>query len=322
MPLVSIVAPCFQEAGNIREFTARVQHIMDGQSQVAYELVFIDNFSTDGTRDILRELAAKDTRIKVILNARNFGHVRSGYHALLASRGDCAIVLATDLQDPPELIPQFLSAWTHGARIVLGVKTSSEEASVLYALRSGYYRLLGRIADVQVVPHATGFGLYDQQVIEALRQIDDPYPYFRGLLAEIGYPPTLISFHQPIRTGGRTSQSFWTLYDLALTGIVSHSKIPLRLAVLAGVACALLSLFTGLAYLAYKLLYWDEFSLGIAPIVIGVFFLSAVQLAFIGVLGEYLGAVWTHVRHHPHVFEEERLNFSASPGSTHHTERT
>ena len=322
MPLVSIVAPCFQEAGNIREFTSRVQHIMDGQPLVAYEIIFIDNYSTDGTRDILRELAAKEPRIKVILNARNFGHVRSGYHALLTSRGDCTIGLATDLQDPPELIPQFLAAWEAGARIVLGVKTTSDESPVLRAMRTGYYRLLERIADVRVVPHATGFGLYDRRVIEALRQIDDPYPYFRGLLADIGYSPTLITFHQPQRAGGRSSQGFWTLYDLALTGIVSHSKIPLRLAVIAGVACALLSLCTGLAYLAYKLLYWDEFSLGIAPVVIGVFFLSAVQLAFIGVLGEYLGAVWTHVRHHPHVFEEERLNFSASPGSPHHTERT
>jgi glycosyltransferase involved in cell wall biosynthesis len=306
---ITIVTPCYQEAGNIREMAHAVREVMATRPGYAYEHLFIDNGSTDGTRDLLRQLAADDDRVRVILNARNFGQVRSGYHALLQSRGEAVICLVCDFQDPPELITTFLDQWERGAKLVLGVKTEADESRFMYGFRSAYYRWLARIADVKVVQHATGFGLYDRQVIEDLRRIDDPYPFFRGLLAEIGYSPVLIPYRQPARRAGTTSQTFWTLYDVALLGVVSHSRLPLRLAVIVGVVCALLSLLTGFSYLVYKLAFWNQFSVGIAPALIGIFFLSAVQLIFIGLVGEYLGAVWTHVRKHPHVFEEERINF-------------
>jgi polyisoprenyl-phosphate glycosyltransferase len=306
--LVTIVTPCYQEAGNVREMARAVRETMAKCEGYEYEHLFIDNGSNDGTRDILRSLALADERIKVILNARNFGQVRSGYHALLQSRGDAVICLASDFQDPPELIPTFLKHWDQGTKIVLGVKVEAEESRLFYGIRSQYYKWLGRIADVNVVQHATGFGLYDQSVVEDLRRIDDPYPFFRGLLAEIGYPPVLVPYKQPLRRAGVTSQNFWTLYDMALLGIVSHSRLPLRLAVIIGVIAAGLSMMTGLGYLVYKLVFWNDFSVGIAPALIGIFFLAAVQLVFIGLVGEYLGAVWTHVRKHPHVFEQERIN--------------
>lgn len=309
MKRVSIVTPCYQESGNVANLAQRIREIMSELPEYEYEHVFIDNGSTDGTREILRELAKEDQRVKVILNTRNFGPNRSGYHAFLQASGDAVVVLASDFQDPPELIPEFLSHWSRGSKLVLGVKTSSKESPVVYALRSAYYGVLASVAEARVVPHATGFGLYDRTIVEALRRFDDPYPFFRGLLAEIGTRPVLIPFTQPKRAHGQSSQSFWALYDIALLGIVNHSKLPLRMAVVAGAICALLSTITGAGYLLYKLLFWDSFSVGIAPALIGIFFLSAVQLVFIGILGEYLGAVWTHVRKHPHVFEEERLNF-------------
>jgi polyisoprenyl-phosphate glycosyltransferase len=306
---ITIVTPCFQEVGNVREMAKAIREVMAGRIDYVYEHLFIDNGSTDGTRELLREIAADDDRIRVILNARNFGQVRSGYHALLQSRGEAVICLVCDFQDPPELITTFLDHWERGAKLVLGVKTEADESRFMYGFRSVYYRWLARIADVKVVQHATGFGLYDRKVIEDLRRIDDPYPFLRGLLAEIGYAPVLIPYRQPLRRVGTTSQTFWTLYDMALLGVVSHSRLPLRLAVLVGVLCAVLSLITGFGYLLYKLAFWDQFSVGIAPALIGIFFLAAVQLIFIGLVGEYLGAVWTHVRKHPHVFEEERINF-------------
>lgn len=306
---ISVVTPCYQEEANVRQMADAVRGIMAGYSDYDYEHIFIDNGSLDRSASILRQLASEDERIKVILNARNFGQVRSGYYAILQSSGDAVIALACDFQDPPELIPRFITAWEQGARIVLGVKESASESSLFFGIRSRYYALLERIADVQVVKHATGFGLYDRSVVEALRRIDDPYPYFRGLLAEIGHTPVQISYHQPLRTRGITSQNFWTLYDMALLGIVQHSKAPLRLATILGFLTAIFSLLVGLGYLAYKLLFWDQFSVGVAPMLIGIFFISSVQLVFIGLVGEYLGAVWTHVRKHPHVFERERINF-------------
>ncbi len=287
----------------------RERAIFAARPQYRYEHIFIDNGSKDGTARILRQLAAADPNVKVILNTRNFGHVRSGYYALLQARGDAVIALACDFQDPPELIPQFLERWEAGSKVVLGVKESAEESGLFYAIRDRYYRVLARIADIELVRQSTGFGCFDQTVIASLRRIDDPYPYFRGLIAEIGHEPSIVTYRQPARKRGISSQNFYTLYDLAFLGIVNHSKVPLRLATMSGFALAAISLLVALGYLMAKLLFWNQFSLGIAPILIGFFFLTSVQLFFIGIVGEYIGSIYTQVRHHPHVFEKERINF-------------
>jgi glycosyltransferase involved in cell wall biosynthesis len=307
--LVSVVTPCYNEEGNAAELYAAVRAVFAERPQYRYEHVFIDNASRDGTGHVLRALAAADPNVKVIFNARNFGHIRSPYHALMQARGDVVIGMACDFQDPPELIPTFLRHWEEGYKVALGVKESAEEHGLFYAVRTRYYRTLARIAAVELVPQATGFGLYDRVVIEALRRIDDPYPYFRGLLAEIGFPIARVPFRQPPRQRGVTSQNFYTLYDIAFLGIVSHSKVPLRLATMLGFALGLISFVVGLIYLGYKLMFWNRFSVGIAPIVIGFFLFSSVQLFFVGILGEYIGSIWTHVRKHPHVIEKERVNF-------------
>ena len=309
MRLISVMTPCFNEEGNVREMYDAVKAIFANLPQYRYEHIFIDNGSKDRTAIILRELAAQDTSVKVILNTRNFGHVRSGYYALLQAHGDAVIALACDFQDPPDLIPEFLQRWEAGSKVVLGVKESADESGLFYAIRDRYYRMLARIADIELVRQSTGFGCYDQAVIEALRKIDDPYPYFRGLIAEIGYEPSLVPFRQPARKRGISSQNFYTLYDLAFLGIVNHSKVPLRMATMTGFALAIVSLLVALGYLAAKLLFWNQFSLGIAPILIGFFFLTSVQLFFIGIVGEYIGSIYTQVRHHPHVFEKDRINF-------------
>lgn len=308
-PLVTVVTPCYNEEGNAREMYEVIRAIFAELPQYRYEHLFIDNASKDGTARILRELAGTDPNVKVILNARNFGHVRSGYYALLQARGEAVVALACDFQDPPDLIPEFLRRWSAGSKVVLGVKESSDEHGLFYALRGRYYRTLARMADVELVNHATGFGCFDQSVIEALRRIDDPYPYFRGLIAEIGHEPSIVPFRQPARQRGISSQNFYTLYDLAFLGIVNHSKVPLRMATMTGFALGVLSLLVALGYLIAKLLFWQRFTLGIAPILIGFFFLTSVQLLFIGILGEYIGSIYTQVRHHPHVFERERLNW-------------
>jgi len=309
MRLISVMTPCFNEEGNVREMYEAVKAVFAGLPQYRYEHIFIDNGSKDRTAVILRELAGADRNVKVILNTRNFGHVRSGYYAMLQAYGDAVIALACDFQDPPELIPEFLKRWEAGSKVVLGVKESADESGLFYALRDRYYRMLARIADIELVRQSTGFGCYDQSVIESLRKIDDPYPYFRGLIAEIGYEPSLVAFRQPVRKRGISSQNFYTLYDLAFLGVVNHSKVPLRMATMSGFTLAILSLLAAFGYLAAKLLFWNQFSLGIAPILIGFFFLTAVQLFFIGIVGEYIGAIYTQVRHHPHVFEKDRINF-------------
>lgn len=312
--LITIVTPCFNEEGNVEKLHEAVQREFQSLPQYEYRHLFIDNASSDGTRAILRRLASQDPHVQVILNARNFGQIRSGYHAILEAEGDAVIGLACDFQDPPELIPQFLQKWEEGYKIALGVKAAADEPSVFYALRSRYYALLGSIADIQLVPQATGFGLYDRSVIEHIRRIGDPYPYFRGLLAEIGFEVARIPYRQPQRKRGVTSQNFFSLYDIAFLGIISHSKVPLRLATMAGFALAALSMFVAFGYLVAKLLFWNSFQLGIAPILIGFFFLSSIQLLFVGIVGEYIGAIYTQVRNHPPVFEQERLGFGVSAG--------
>jgi glycosyltransferase involved in cell wall biosynthesis len=243
------------------------------------------------------------------LNVRNFGHIRSGYHGLLQARGDAVIAMASDLQDPPEMISQFVAQWENGYKLALAVKTESEETPLLFLVRRTYYELITRLSHVRLLKNATGFGLYDQEVIEQFRKLDDPYPYVRGIISDFGYPVAEIPFVQPTRKRGFTKNNFYTLYDMAMLGITSFSKVPLRLATMLGFAMSLLSLVFAFCYLIYKLLFWSSFPVGQAPIVIGLFLFSSVQLFFIGILGEYIGAIHTQVLHRPLVIEKERINF-------------
>jgi len=306
---LSIVSGCFNEAGNVEELVARVAKVMSALPQYDYEQILIDNASTDGTQEILRKLAAENPRLKVILNARNFGHIRSPYYGLMQGKGDAVIYVASDLQEPPELIPDFLKKWEEGAKAVVAIKDSSDESPLFFAVRRLYYLLVEGLAEFKTVKNFTGFGLYDRAIIEYCRKVADPYPYFRGLISEIGLPIAQISYHQPARKRGITKNNFFTLYDLAMLGITNHSKVPLRLAAMLGFATALLSLLVAIGYLVYKLLFWKNFPLGTAPLVIGLFFFASVQLFFIGILGEYIGAIHTQVLKRPLVVEKERINF-------------
>jgi glycosyltransferase involved in cell wall biosynthesis len=306
---LSIVSGCFNEAGNVEDLVARVTKVMESLPKYDYEQIIIDNASTDGTPDILRRLASGNPRLKVILNARNFGHIRSPYHGLLQSSGDAIIYVASDLQEPPELIPDFVRKWEEGAKAVVAIKESSDESPLFFAIRRLYYRLVEGLAEVRTIQNFTGFGLYDRAIIDYCRKVADPYPYFRGQISEIGLPIVQISYHQPARKRGITKNNFFTLYDLAMLGITNFSKVPLRLAAMLGFATALLSLLVAIGYLVYKLLFWQNFAVGTAPMVIGLFFFASVQLFFIGILGEYIGAIHTQVLKRPLVVEKERINF-------------
>lgn len=313
--LISVVTPCFNEEANVDELVARVRDTM-GEMPYDYEHIFIDNHSSDGTVARVKGLAAEDPRIKLIVNARNFGHIRSPYHGILQSSGDACVLIASDLQDPPEIIAQFVEQWEAGFKTVLATKPESEESAVMYAIRTMYYRLVARISEVPLVRNATGAGLFDRAVIDILRKLDEPYPYFRGLVCEIGFPIACVPFKQPKRKRGITKNNFYTLYDMAMLGITNHSKVPLRLMTIGGFALSLLSLSVALFFLFAKLLFWNSFSLGIAPILIGMFFLGAVQMLFIGLLGEYVGSIYTRVRRLPLVVELERVNFEAPATSS------
>jgi len=307
--LISVVSGCYNEEGNVRECYEQVKKVFQEIGRYRYEHIFIDNASKDGTAAILREIAAKDKNVKVILNARNFGHIRSPYHAMLQARGDAVISVVSDLQDPPELIKEFIKKWEEGFMVVMAVKANSDESPLFFAIRKAYYEFVTRLAEIELIKNATGFGLYDRRFIDVLSEIDDPYPYFRGLVSEIGFTVAKVPYHQPVRMRGITSNNFYRLYDMAMLGITNHSKVPLRLATMLGFAVSFLSLGVALAYLIFKLLYWNSFSLGLAPLEIGLFFFGSVQLFFIGILGEYIGAIHTQVQKRPHVVELERINF-------------
>jgi glycosyltransferase involved in cell wall biosynthesis len=309
MKLITVLTPCYNEQGNVEPLYEAVKAVFERLPQYRYEHLFIDNASTDGTVDVLRRLASQDESLKVIVNARNFGPVRSPFHGVLQARGDAVIGMVADFQDPPELIPQLIAKWEEGYRVVMTVKEASKENRLMYALRERYYSLLARISNVRIVQNATGSGLYDRSVVEAMRRIDDPYPFFRGLVAEIGFDVAQVPYEQPRRLRGVSTHNFYSLYDMAFLGIVSHSKVPLRLATMLGFAMAGLSLFVAFGYLVAKLLFWNRFELGIAPVLIGFFFVSSVQLFFVGIVGEYIGSIFTHVKRLPLVFEKERINF-------------
>lgn len=306
--LISIVTPCYNEEDNIDELCTRIAKVM-ATLPYDYEHILIDNHSIDATVSKIKAIAARDKRVKLIVNSRNFGHIRSPYHAILQSRGDACVLIAADLQDPPEMIAEFVKKWEEGFKTVLAVKPESEESSAMFFLRKSYYRFISRISEVPLVQNATGAGLFDRAVVDVLHRIQDPYPYFRGLLCEIGFPIATVPFRQPRRARGVTKNNFYTLYDIAMLGIINHSKIPLRLMTIGGFGLSLMSLLIAVSFFVAKLLFWNSFQLGTAPILIGMFFFAAVQLFFVGVLGEYVAAIYTQVRNHPHVVELERVNF-------------
>jgi glycosyltransferase involved in cell wall biosynthesis len=309
MKMISIISGCYNEEGNLHEFYERITAVLKKFPHYAYEIIIADNCSTDNSRAVIREIAAKDKRFKAIFNANNFGHIRSPYHALLQASGDAVVLLCSDLQEPPELIEEFIKKWEEGFLVVCGVKPKSRENPLMFLVRRFYYRLLATCSEIHQIQNFTGFGLYDRKVVEALKKHHEPYPYFRGLISEIGFKRTEVPFIQSARKHGKTKNNFFTLYDMAMTGFVNHTKLPLRLAAFMGFLVAGLSMIAALVYFIYKLLYWDNFNLGLAPLVIGLFFFSAVQLIFIGIIGEYIGAIWTQVKNKPLVIEEERLNF-------------
>ena len=310
MKLISVVTPCYNEEDNVQECARVIREVFaQYQGKYEYEHIFIDNASTDSTASLLREMASGDKRIKVILNARNFGHIKSPYHALLQAQGDAVVLFVADLQDPASMLPTFIQKWEEGFKTVVGTKKTSEESSLMFNIRKLYYKTVNRLSNIELIDNFTGFGLYDREVIDHLRKIEDPYPYFRGLVAEIGLQIYKIPYDQPIRVRGITKNNFFTLYDIGMLGIISHSLVPLRIATMMGFLISVLSLFAAFIYFVLKLIFWNSFSLGLAPVVIGIFFFSSVQLFFVGILGEYLGSVHTYAKKRPLVVEKERINF-------------
>jgi glycosyltransferase involved in cell wall biosynthesis len=307
--LLSIVTPTYNEIDNIESLLDSIREAIAPLEQYEFEIIVIDNCSSDGTQEKIREIAVKDARIKAIFNVRNFGHIRSPYYGILQSNGLATIYLASDFQDPPDLIPKFIEEWEKGWKLVMAVKPVSKSSPLMHFLRKYYYKFLDNISDIEILKDATGFGIYDKKIIEHLKEINDPYPFLRGIICELGYPIKSIPFIQPRRLGGITKNNFYTLVDIAMLGLVSHSKVPIRIASLLGFLLGCVSILIALYFLVMKLILWDSFPLGSAPAIIGLFFMFGIQLFFIGILGEYIGSIHTHVRNRPIVVEKERINF-------------
>lgn len=310
MKTISVLIPCYNEEENIMPMSEAIVNIFGTELQAYdYELIFIDNDSSDKTRPLLRDICANNSKIKAIFNAKNFGQFNSPYYGLLQTTGDCVITMVCDFQDPVELIPQYIKEWENGYKIVIGVKTSSKENPIMYRLRSIYYKLIKKFSDVEQIEHFTGSGLYDRAFIEVLRELKDPTPFLRGIVAELGYKRKEIPYEQPQRRAGKSHNNFLRLYDAAMLSITSYTKIGLRLCTFFGILCGIVSVVIGLVYLIWKLVCWDNFAAGMAPILIGMFFLGAIQLFFIGFIGEYILSINQRVMNRPLVIEEERINF-------------
>lgn len=306
---ISIATVCYNEKDNIREYYRQCIEALSEFPQYDYEIIMADNCSTDGTRDIMREIAAQDPNFKCIFNANNFGVSRSGYNSLLHATGDAAITMGSDLQDPPALFGEFIRKWEAGYKVVCAIKNATQENRVMATVRQVYYRLLSSIAETPLLNDYDGFGLYDKQVVDALRRYQEPNPYFRGMICEVGFEQAKIYYTKLSRKHGISSYNLLSYFDYAMTGIVNHTRLPLRLAMFSGFVLAIISLLIACCYFALKLIYWDTFSLGLAPLVIGLFFFSAIQLLFVGILGEYMGAIWVQVKNKPLVIEDELINF-------------
>lgn len=310
MKKISILIPCYNEEENVVPMSVAIVNLFTKElTQYDYELLFIDNDSSDNTRPLLRQICAKNPKIKAIFNAKNFGQFNSPYYGILQTTGDCTISMVCDFQDPIELIPQYLAEWENGYKIVIGIKSSSKENPIMYHLRSFYYRIIKKFSNTEQIEHFTGSGLYDKEFVQVLRDLKDPTPFLRGIVAELGYKRKEIEYEQPQRRAGKTHNNFMSLYDAAMLSFTSYTKIGLRLATFLGIGCGAISFVIGVFYLISKLIYWDNFSAGIAPITIGMFFLGSVQLFFLGFLGEYIMSINQRVMNRPLVVEEERINF-------------
>ena len=306
--LISIVTPTFNEEGNIEKLCGSISKEMS-KTNFDYEHIVIDNSSTDNTIKILKELSKKSKKLKVIINKKNFGHIRSPMHGMFQASGDAVILMMSDLQDPIELITKYIEEWENGSKVVMGQKDSSDENFLKHHMKNIAYKFINKISDNPLLINTTGSGLYDKSIIDIIKKIDDPYPYFRGLISEITNEIKLIKYHQPKREKGKTKNNFYTLYDIGILGIIKHSKIPLRLMTFLGFLFSFFSILTAIIFFIYKLIYWDSFDLGIAPIIIGVFALGSVQILILGFIGEHVMNVLTQTRKLPLVIEKERVNF-------------
>ena len=316
MKKISIVVPCYNEEANVEPLRdALVEMFRRDLPGYRYEILFIDNDSQDHTREILRRMCGEDRRVKAIFNAKNFGQFSSPYYGMLQTDGDCTILMAADFQDPVEMIPKYVEEWENGYKIVIGIKKSSQENPVMYWLRGCYYKLIRKLSDVEQIEQFTGFGLYDRAFIKVLRDLDDPTPFLRGIVAELGFRRKEIPYEQPRRKAGKTSNNFYRLYDAAMLSFTSYTKVGLRLATIFGSVCSAISMVVALIYLILKLLYWDRFAAGMAPLLIGMCFLGSVQIFFIGLVGEYVLTINSRVMHRPLVVEEERINFDTEEES-------
>lgn len=310
MKKISILIPCYNEEENVGPMSEAVVSLFNGElSGYDYELIFIDNDSTDNTRALLRGICRQNSRIKAIFNVKNFGQFNSPYYGILQTTGDCTISMCCDFQDPVELIPQYIKEWENGYKIVIGIKSKSKENPIMYSLRSLYYKMIKKFSNIRQIEHFTGSGLYDRDFVEILRELKDPTPFLRGIVAELGYKHKEIEYEQPKRRFGKSKNNFLSLYDAAMLSITSYTKAGLRLCTFMGMLCAIFSFVAGIVYLVMKLMYWDRFTAGMAPLLIGMFFLGALQLIFIGFLGEYISSINQRVMNRPLVVEEERINF-------------
>ena len=309
MKKISIVVPCYNEEENVEPISEAIISEINKLQNYTYELIFIDNCSTDKTREKLIQLCNKNKDIKAIFNAKNFGQFNSPYYGLLQTTGDCTLLICADFQDPVDMIPKFVQEWESGYKIVIGVKNKSKENKIMYFLRSCYYKLIKKISDTEQIEHFTGFGLYDKDFIEVLRKLDDPTPFLRGIVAELGFKRKEIPYEQQKRRAGKTHNNFYKLYDAAMLSFTSYTKIGLRLATFLGIFVGVISFIIGIVYFVLKLIYWDRFVAGMVPVLIGMFFLGALQLFFIGFMGEYILSINTRVMKRPLVVEEKRINF-------------
>ncbi|MBD5540537.1 MAG: glycosyltransferase family 2 protein [Lachnospiraceae bacterium] len=310
MKKISILIPCYNEEENVGPMSEAIVALFEGElSNYDYELVFIDNDSRDATRPKLREICSKNPHIKAIFNAKNFGQFNSPYYGILQTTGDCTIAMVCDFQDPVELIPQYIREWENGYKIVIGIKKSSKENKIMYGIRTIYYKLLNKFSGVEQIEHFTGSGLYDKDFIKVLQDLKDPTPFIRGIVAELGYKRKEIPYEQPKRRAGKSKNNFYTLYDAAMLSITSYTKFGLRLCTFIGMFFGFASALIAILYLIFKLIWWDRFVAGMAPVLIGMFFLGSLQLFFIGFIGEYISSINQRVMNRPLVVEEERINF-------------